>query len=152
MSSTSSTVSVFHGIDREWATEMRKQRDALEVDADRLEQAYKELSAQGITKLNWSKRRDIETDFVHLTQRTIHWKNEVRTMIQNDFSVEPDEMMKRIEGFEKMLRETLSSVNFLAVDGRRLEPAGEIEETRRQAALAKLDQRTDAEMPWHPTP
>ena len=119
MSSTSSTVSVFHGIDREWATEMRKQRDALEVDADRLEQAYKELSAQGITKLNWSKRRDIETDFVHLVQRMIHWKKEAWTMTQNDFSVEPDEMRKRIDGFGEMLRETLTLVKFLAVDGSR---------------------------------
>ncbi len=76
MSSTSSTVSVFHGIDREWAADMRKQRDALEADADKLEEAYKELSAQVTTRQNWSKRRDIETDFVYLVQRMIHWKKE----------------------------------------------------------------------------
>ena len=76
MSSTSSTVSVFHGIDREWTAELRKQRDALETDAERLEQAYKELSAQEATKGNWSKRRDIETDFIYLVQRLTHWKRE----------------------------------------------------------------------------
>ena len=130
---------------------MRKQRDALEADADGLEQAYKELSAQKITKQNWSRRRDIETDFIHLVQRTIHWKNEAWTMTQNDFSVEPDEMRKRIDGYGEMLRETLSAVKFLAVDGRRQEPAGRKEEARRQAVLAKLDRRTDAEMPQHPT-
>ena len=94
MSSTSSTASVFHGIDREWAAEMRVQRDALEADAEKLEQAYKELSAQEATKRNWSKRRDIETDFIYLVQRMIHWKKEAWTMTQNDFSVEPDEMRK----------------------------------------------------------
>ena len=73
-------------------------------------------------------------------------------MTQEDFSVEPDEMRKRIDGFGEMLRETLLAVKFLAVDGRRQELAGTKEEARRQALLAKLDQRTDAEARQHPAP
>ena len=104
----------------------------MEADADGLEKNYKEYSAQAVTKKNWSKRLDIETDFVHLIQRIIHWKKEAWTMAQSDTSVEPDEMKKRIKGLGEAFRETLTTVKFIAVDNRPRGLAGEKEEDRRQ--------------------
>ena len=137
-STTSSSTSVLHGIDREWAADLRKQRDALEADAERLEDDYKEYVTQAVTKRNWNKRRDVETDFIHLIQRIIHWKNEASIMTQNDTSVEPDEMMGRIKWFGETFRETLTEVKFIAVDDNPQAPAGAAEGARRQAMLLKL--------------